>query len=105
MERELDLFVSQIGLARMVCAASFSSSIHDAVRKGQEIGLQTLREMLETANVPAGLSLSDVDGRLWEMVCRPRGFGRGYVSIFIDGNAADWSGETSRRGGHLTEVV
>ncbi len=102
---EIDLFMSQIGLARMVSADAFPSDVYDEIRLGQSIGLKVLRDMLERTNTQATLSFRNFDGQIYELLGARRSFGQGFVQLRINGHIAAWPGDANRRGGHLTAVI
>lgn len=105
MEEELDLYLSQIALSRMVSASDLPSDVHNALREGQDIGLNVMREVLQRANVRSTLTLRDFDGDQREFEVSPRDFGRGHIHMRIDGRAVHWPQDPSNAYGHLTEVI
>lgn len=102
---ELNLFQSQVGLARMASAGSFPADVYDDTRLGQQLGLQVLREVLEEANSQTHLVFQDFDDVQCDVIANPRRFGRGFVQLRLNGSEASWPEDQNRPGGHLTEVV
>lgn len=105
MEEEIDLYLSQIALSRLVSASEFPSDVYSALREGQDIGLHVMRDVLQRANVSSSLTLRDFDGGQRDLVASQRDFGSAYIQMFIDGQAVQWPADSANGYGHLTEVI